>query len=1043
MKKTFNYLGLVFALVFAFLFQIVNPSLIKKEAHAENTNQVTITNGNFNQSPTTYYLDSAPSGWSVIDSSKQTTSGIINTGSNFSTYTTSYKLSKNPETFYKDNSDTKVLMINSDNESTSNIYSQGYKSSSIQLEANTCYNFSVLAKAEEVGAFGSIYLKDENGENLLKFEKIGKTNWTEYKFYLETSSYSMSVYFELYLGTENYVESPFAMFFDNVTGYKMSKQTFDSEKADNATTQTKTISKNYITSVLNSDFENGIENWTATTAFPSGTVHKVINTNDTNAMIAEGFTHLGGDNVYGNKALWLASKDEKAYGFGYKSSTIALPAYSIYKVNVNAKVGKDTEARFVLVEEDLVKSYNEDYEPMTSELKITSNGNADGVLGGYQTYSIYVYGHTLFDSSFHIELWLGDEENGKSGSVVFDNVTIEEIYYDEFNDVSDSLTQAKLELKSISDSPSVTNGNFNLAKPNNSFPYSPMNFEHKIEDASKNIGGIVNTNKTIYDRTKNKLGNLSNPSNPEGFTQEANETNNVLVMWNKQNSYQSFESSKVNVTSKTSNAESFYDLTFDFKTVETSTDTNFNVQIFDQDGIKVFEEENITSSDWNKFTSTIRVGETTTSLTLKLSLGTQNKKSTGYVFVDNVEIKQSSITLEEFNNLCQNTTKLHKVSDLSNAYMNLRLLKNDENFYENIAFTGNQISGQNSQTGIVDATNNDFEVGASEANQNAIKNIMFIQNHTTANYSITSNFKNNLQQNKKYKFTVQLKTRLQTPPADYETKYGASFELLGVEDAKIENINTNNEWKEISIIVNSTTDSEINLRFGLNTQNETAGLLFIDSFSLTEINDEEYKAIVDRQENEKSENTLIIGSTDIKEDEKEDETENEFDWVILPALFTALALIIAVVGFVVRRIKFKKWQRKKINEYDRNKTLYKDVVRREAQEKRDEILKAYNAELKEIESEIEKLEEENRERLERQRGTKVDRKVENEFKSYAKKHTSLTNKKEKVLDKINEVNSTEYLLSLQKKLHIENAKKLASQSKTKKQVSNEESNQED
>ena len=219
--------------------------------------------------------------------------------------------------------------------------------------------------------------------------------------------------------------------------------------------------------------------------------------------------------------------------------------------------------------------------------------------------------------------------------------------------------------------------------------------------------------------------------------------------------------------------------------------------------------------------------------------------------------------------------------------------------------------------------------------------------------------------------------------------------------------------------------------------------MFIDSFSLTEINDEEYKAIVDRQENEKSENTLIIGSTDIKEDEKEDETENEFDWVILPALFTALALIIAVVGFVVRRIKFKKWQRKKINEYDRNKTLYKDVVRREAQEKRDEILKAYNAELKEIESEIEKLEEENRERLERQRGTKVDRKVENEFKSYAKKHTSLTNKKEKVLDKINEVNSTEYLLSLQKKLHIENAKKLASQSKTKKQVSNEESNQED
>ena len=368
--------------------------------------------------------------------------------------------------------------------------------------------------------------------------------------------------------------------------------------------------------------------------------------------------------------------------------------------------------------------------------------------------------------------------------------------------------------------------------------------------------------------------------------------------------------------------------------------------------------------------------------------------------------------------------------------MNIRLLPNSYGIYENIAFDGKLEQGFQpdnsdpiSETGIVDGTNNIFEINNAPENFNVIKNLMFIQNHTSSTYSLTSTFKNSLEADKIYKLSVYLRTKLQTPENDYKKDYGASFELVGLE-GKLENIKTNNEWKQYTIYVNTTTATEVNLKFALTTQNETAGLLFIDNFNISEITSDEYASIVNSQEENKTDNVLIIGSTDIKSEEnpQEPSDENDFNWLIVPALITSLALIIAVVGFSLRHVKFKKWQKKKITEYDRNRTLYQDVVRRQAQEKRDEILKDYNIQLKQLEQEILAIEEENKARLEKQRkekGKKIDKQVEKEFKAYATKHTNLTNKKDKLLEKIKEANSTDFLLNLQRKLRSENAKKIA------------------
>ncbi len=1040
-KTSFKLISVLALLVLALSFQFFISKSNYNYAYAQIGEEVSITNGSFNSNPNSYYLDSNPNGWTLIDSSLSTTSGVINTNSEkFSTYTNTYNLSTNPETYYKDSSDTKILMINAKSSvSTTSSFNQGYKSSNLTLFPYSYYHFSVLVKTE-IGAIASIYLKSENEENSLSFEKIVSTKWSEYHFYIETGSNNETVHFELYLGTES-VKSPNAVFFDNVTGYKLSKTSFDSEKSSNEKSKILTIEKNYITSVTNSNFENGIEGWTSLSAFPAGTIHKVINTNDPQIMTSEGFEYLGGDNVEGNRALWLASKTAKERGFGFSSTEIELPAYSIYKVNVNAKVGNNTTARIVVVEGDKVENfYSKEgfYNANSAELTISSNNDSSTVLNGYKTYSFYIYGHTLFDSSFHIELWLGTETEGVSGSVLFDNITIESLTYAEFKNASDSSETKKLELKTTTESTTIKNGVFNLAEPNNSYPVIPQNWTSEIENKTNNIAGIVNTNESMYNKYKENYGNISNPGNPQGFSSDlAKESNNILMLWNKNSSYQSFTTESVNVTSKTTSSESFYDFSFDFKTIANIDTINFNLQIFDQNSVKVFESENISSSVWQKFKISIRVGESTSALTFKFSLGTQANKTQGYLFIDNVDLNSnSSLTLEQFTELANNNGRFNKILDLTNAYMNIRLLPNSYGIYENIAFDGKLEQGFQpdnsdpiSETGIVDGTNNIFEINNAPENFNVIKNLMFIQNHTSSTYSLTSTFKNSLEADKIYKLSVYLRTKLQTPENDYKKDYGASFELVGLE-GKLENIKTNNEWKQYTIYVNTTTATEVNLKFALTTQNETAGLLFIDNFNISEITSDEYASIVNSQEENKTDNVLIIGSTDIKSEEnpQEPSDENDFNWLIVPALITSLALIIAVVGFSLRHVKFKKWQKKKITEYDRNRTLYQDVVRRQAQEKRDEILKDYNIQLKQLEQEILAIEEENKARLEKQRkekGKKIDKQVEKEFKAYATKHTNLTNKKDKLLEKIKEANSTDFLLNLQRKLRSENAKKIA------------------
>ncbi len=134
--------------------------------------KVDVTNSNFEQGGTYFLKGDSLSGWNAIETESTATGMLIDVGqgtnteegnnetSTFSDHKDDYMLSSNPGSH---GSDSRILLINSKaNKNQSNVQAiKGYRSSSITLEANSYYVFSVSAKAMLNGddfANGSIYI---------------------------------------------------------------------------------------------------------------------------------------------------------------------------------------------------------------------------------------------------------------------------------------------------------------------------------------------------------------------------------------------------------------------------------------------------------------------------------------------------------------------------------------------------------------------------------------------------------------------------------------------------------------------------------------------------------------------------------------------------------------------------------------------------------------------------------------------------------------------------------------------------------------------
>ncbi len=1069
-NKKFNYLTIIIISLLLAVCLCFYPSVNANFASAETiaSKEISVTNGDFDSSATTA-LQSTPTGWSREGSSSGKNGVISVNADTFSNRASGYALksSQNPKKPYtQPNSelDDHILMINAKSSADTNETNHlGYKSNDISLESYSYYSFSIWTLTQ-THARASIYI-DGLGEDVqnTSFEAYSTNIWTEYRFYIATGIDAETINIQLWLGTKT-TDSSNAVFFDHITARQLSGNYFYNEAGQYVGTDDVALDRVNVIDlrdsldgmIENADFEKGdFTGWTVENYLPIGGDAKIVSIQNAESMENLGLDYIGSSLSEQNRyALLMYSNPKtptKAVTIEYQSTPFEVLPYETYKITVWAKVSDDFDGTaYVTLREgtDVSNFYGEEYAddfytPIEQSVSITSN-TTNKMTNDYTPYYIFVKGHDLYKTSFSLVLGFGNDEEGASGSIVFDDITFESISHEQFDDAT-TTNAISVEPSILSGSPSVENGTFNTADTldkNFEYPVKPASWTSATENDSSSMYGIVNTYSPLYDEHRAQYGNAKNPGNPTSVSTLGvdKDVNNVLMMYNYQETYQSVTSQSISTT-----ANSYQLLSFDYKTVAQDLNNSLmSVYVLDSDNNVLYAEEGLSSSQWTTYSILVNTDTYATSLKLRIALGTSQSPVVGFLYVDNVKFEtNSNITDDNYEDYQKSHNTLdfsltnfgfvsnETVKDIHTPYMYEQKLENGENPEQgSVALYG----------GMIDTTNNIYGIQNSTNGTSSEQYIpAFISEYAVGKYTLTGKESISLESDKYYKISIDVFTRFsgdtEQDGVNEEDKlaFGAVFGLVGM-DKNFENIVSNDSWTTYTIYVTVSENTDVQLQFGiLNESANILGQVFFDNFVLDSIDENVYDNAVKQYAND--DKVLLLTSQDTTTDEDDTTDDNTTDnedtdgliWYVIPTAILFVALVIALCAYFMKKVTIKKWERKKASEYDRETTLHRDVVRREAEQIRDAKIKEYQNKIDEIKAQLTDMEQTHQEVLKKQRTTsgqqEITKAMEKDFKSYASKHTKLENQIEALNAKIETFKLPEYLISIQRGIIAERVKK--------------------
>ena len=808
--------------------------------------KVTLTNSSFTEGGSTYLSGNSLSGWNAIEEQSRATGMLIDVGTGTNTETSGanstfsknqdiYMLQNNPGT--KNNSDSRIMMINSKtNQSSSGVLAQkGYRSSSVTLEANSYYRFSVAVKTDTNGddnVSASVYvsgLKDLDGNELsIGYENLSNSVWKTYYIFIATGDESQTVTIDLYLGSAHGGVSSGAVFFDECYIDRYSQNAFmdlcrDLGYVGNDTYEDYNSSTCFLvnglqdnenvidTSEYNFDFEDKIEGdtntlgdkWTAKTQKGHAIIADIRNMqpSDFTDYITNGlYNYVGDDLTDGNNNALILFTDEEGGFVQANSSDFEIEAHKVYKFSVNMKVSALTSGSFyVQVSEngniyDMYPALLSDdeesnvyYELQSGKSSGYSSNVENSFTNSYQTIDFFVKGHQLYDTSVNLQFLLGDSTTNANGCVIVDNIQVEYATNEDFTAASN-----KLELASFSSTPEdnsqITNAYFNATQIDGlEYPIKADGWTSEIENEKYNQTGVV----YLYD-SEQFLGDYNSkydwagiypgmPNNSTGVSLP----NNVYLMYNSKNSYQSITSSSYALSNN-----SYYKLSFDYKNQPGLCNVNpsaITVEIIDENGITLYSREGLTSTEWNSCEIYFHTAETVShNIQIKVSLGTEESPVGGQVYLDNFLIE--NFTEEENAADIFDSASAREKADLTDFY--LHLSENDEignTIVDSPAYTVNidevYDKGSSDSTvaaigGIISGSNNPY----GEEFKLDDNNFLALQTLSAAKATISSKFTLTLEADKFYKLTFDLGTMFaenaeNAKTDEHDCKYGVTVTI--------------------------------------------------------------------------------------------------------------------------------------------------------------------------------------------------------------------------------------------------------------------------
>ena len=818
---------------------------------------------------------------------------------------------------------------------------------------------------------------------------------------------------------------------------------------------------------------NPVKNWTT-----NGTGNaRVFNTNSPQAFkTATGYDYVGSTlscDVTLDEDL-KPTIDAHNYVLGLwangqhvevKSNDIAIESNEILKIKAYYKVSEISNGKlYMSIEENdnIYTAYeiNENHYTLTDK-KYSSGSSSNGsnnFINNYGTIEFFVKAGAHYDSSFNITLGLGKTDENATGCVIIDNVTVEKATTSDYESATN-----KVEFNSLTGETSMPNGNFNkvTVDEDDNDLHLPQNWTITGESNALNFGGVINTEASKYNKYKALYAEYAakvdseydNPyawafsPNPKNFENDDSVPDNVLMLANLKPSYQQLKSE-----TKTLEAGKVSKIAFNFKT-ETTNDAT--ITVYGSDGFKIFETTTGTNGVWKTYEIYLNAIAGANDIYLTIDFGTNENKVEGYAYFDNFTLEKDALTTEEFKtklDSAEGNEDVFGVIDMSDLYLNLpsNNITTEINKDATPAYTpslGSKDDGVIIEGGIVksekfDTTSKFYIEGAQE------ENVFFITSTGKGSYSIDSNFNLDLKADNYYKLTFKLKTNFAYTnegidlDADKEYEYGTTVGLTGFDYAT--GLVSNDEYKTYTIHIKPSEAKTTQLHISLICDApETAGSVAIYDINLEELSEEDGKDAYDaakenaeEKDYDVNENTEFVANASNSDDKPEDDTtnddknnentnstNNDLNWsILISSIITGAAIVIAVIGFALSKVKLKKIERKKKESYDRKTSLNVDIIKQKARNQRDAEVAEVKKTADNFAKELENLEKAHKQRVvelrEKDKG-KVSKETDREFKHFAQKRTVIAEKLASLNKQIDNLQSPEYLLNLERKVYVQ------------------------
>lgn len=944
--KNISYYFIAIVLLLTFLLQLLyveTKSTVVAYASNYVAESLVLSDPNFNSSSgSTYPL--TPSALTETSSYdiQGVTAGIINT--NYSTFQEnmdSYETNINPGSADGDNY---VLMIN-------NIAgtSFSYKTNDITLSANSHYRLAVSVYSTNNTATIDIISDGESVDfGSISYDAITNNGWTEYNFYISTSEIEgLSV--NILLGVNN---TKGVAFFDNLVAQQISLLDLENKTMTTSTdryldARIGTIYKNDNDSLFftSYDKENSYINADYTESYVYTVTAPTIGYDLDNHVTSPGIDYRGND-----VALGIINRNASYYS--YISDTYTLKAGYIYEFTAYIKVQDIEEGDAFFSATEVLTEEEEEDEEVAKTTSVSIGNTTYSSTNGYQPVSIYIVSDPIFDIEIEFSFGLGTSSTYAQGSAFVTDVVENIVPYSNYSTVEEGTYIKILDFTTDYATTDVSNNTFNLYQNEKTeinddiTPFAPTDWTYgeKYSDTDT-ITGVIDTADT-YVPGNISWHNTVGSSNMVLAIEVPNGFENVIT----------YTSSDLTLT-----ADEYYQFNVD---IYSQSDNAF-VSLISSDGIVLAQLQNInTNNNWVNYSIYFKNYSTEITANLVISLGYDEEVSNGNVYFDNVT--STLITSDTFDAKIDNTTSTELLIDLTTETLVHSNDIDSKGLYTPYLYNATRVGGYDyAYSGISYYTDEDYYT----------QKALVIKSNEDVYYKLSSSLSYTFVASTYYTIEVSVKTEYLNQDEDnlnYSDDseeevipYGATISLPGFSDATFTGIDTEEKWDTYTFFIYPTSDTSTTLEFALGyTDALTEGNVYFSEPIISTSSESEYLAATLDYTDSNDELTLpynMLSIGDPNSDSDEDSTTSNSglynaDYTLITSLILVFAILIALIGFTVRKIKWKKFRRKKSNNYDRENTLIKQTYEREAIALRDERVELLKSQTKSLINEKESIE---------------------------------------------------------------------------------------